>query len=144
MKAYVDPAVSPAGEAKVAKIASLTMKLGALVVILFLPTQFALDLQLLGGMWILQTFPAVIFGLYTRWFRAGGLLAGWAAGFASGSWLVWMNNFKPLQALHIGNVSITVYSGLLALAINILIAMLVTAMLPQNKKEQLARKPYSL
>ena len=27
------------------------------VVILFLPTQFALDLQLLGGVWILQTLP---------------------------------------------------------------------------------------
>ncbi|HET6376437.1 MAG TPA: sodium:solute symporter, partial [Methylocella sp.] len=67
-KAYVDPAVSPAGEARVAKFASLAVKLGALAVILFLPVQFALDLQLLGGLWILQIFPALIFGLYTGWF----------------------------------------------------------------------------
>src|SRR6201995_1410780 len=46
-KAYVNPGISPAGEAKVAKIVSLLVKVGALVCILFLPTQFALDLQLL-------------------------------------------------------------------------------------------------
>ena len=62
--------ISHAGEATVAKIVSLVVKLGALAFILFLPTQFALDLQLLGGVWILQTFPALVFGLFTRWFRA--------------------------------------------------------------------------
>jgi SSS family solute:Na+ symporter len=128
-KAYVDPGVTPAGEAKVAKIASLAVKAGALLVILFLPTQFALDLQLLGGVWILQIFPAVIFGLYTSWFRANGLLAGWAAGFLCGSWLVWLNNFKPLHTLQSGSASITLYSGLLALAANIAVAILVSAVL---------------
>jgi len=49
-KAYVDPRITSAGEAKVAKIASLAVKVGALLVILYLPTQFALDLQLLGGL----------------------------------------------------------------------------------------------
>jgi SSS family solute:Na+ symporter len=57
-KPYVNPHVDPAGEAKVAKMVSLVVKIGALVCILFLPTKFALDLQLLGGVWILQTFPA--------------------------------------------------------------------------------------
>jgi solute:Na+ symporter, SSS family len=128
-KAYVDPGVTPAGEAKVAKIASLAVKAGALLVILFLPTQFALDLQLLGGIWILQIFPAVIFGLYTGWFRAYGLLAGWVAGFLCGSWLVWLNNFKPLHTLQSGSASITLYSGLLALAANIAVAILVSAAL---------------
>src|SRR5882762_9864824 len=64
-KAYVDPQVTAAGEAAVAKITSLAVKVGALLVILYLPTQFALDLQLLGGLWILQTLPALIFGLFT-------------------------------------------------------------------------------
>ncbi|QBR71542.1 sodium:solute symporter [Beijerinckiaceae bacterium] len=126
-KAYIDRGVTPAGEAKVAKITSLAVKAGALLVILYLPTQFALDLQLLGGLWILQTFPAVIFGLYTGWFRAPALLAGWATGFLGGTWLAWLNNFKPLHTLHLGDISITIYSGLLALAANILIASLVSA-----------------
>jgi solute:Na+ symporter, SSS family len=73
-KSYIDPGISHAGEAAVAKIASLVVKVGALAFILFLPTQYALDLQLLGGLWILQTFPALVFGLFTRWFRAEGLL----------------------------------------------------------------------
>jgi SSS family solute:Na+ symporter len=128
-KAYVDPAVSHAGEAKVAKITSLLVKAGALLVILFLPTQFALDLQLLGGLWILQTFPAVIFGLYTNWFRSTGLLWGWAAGFFGGTWLIWLNNYKPLHTIAFGETRITLYSGLIALAANIAVAALVSAAL---------------
>jgi solute:Na+ symporter, SSS family len=49
-KAYVDPQITESGEAAVAKIASLVVKAGALLVILYLPTQFALDLQLFGGL----------------------------------------------------------------------------------------------
>ncbi|MCI0465584.1 MAG: sodium:solute symporter family protein [Beijerinckiaceae bacterium] len=139
-KAYVDPAVTPAGEAKVAKLASLFMKLAALIVILFLPAQFALDLQLLGGLWIVQTFPALIFGLYTGWFRAPGLLAGWAAGFLGGTWLAFVNNFKPLHTLDFGFTKVTLYSGLLALAANILIAVLASAILRRNPERQSARK----
>lgn len=128
-KAYVDRGVTPAGEAKVAKITSLAVKAGALLVILYLPTQFALDLQLLGGLWILQTFPAVVFGLFTGWFRAPALLAGWATGFLGGTWLAWLNDFKPLHTLHLGDTSVTVYSGLLALFANILVATLASAAL---------------
>lgn len=128
-KAYVEPDITPQGEAKVAKITSMAVKFGALLVILFLPIQFALDLQLLGSLWILQTFPALIFGLFTGWFRAPGILAGWATGFLGGTWLAWLNGFKPLHALVINGSSVTVYSGLLALAANILMAVIVTAAL---------------
>jgi len=127
-KAYIDTGVTAAGEAKVAKIASLVIKVGALLVILFLPRQFALDLQLLGGLWILQTFPALIFGLYTGWFQAQGLIAGWAAGFSTGIWLAWTNDFKPLHTLHFGGTSVALYSGLLALGANILVAIVVSAL----------------
>jgi SSS family solute:Na+ symporter len=124
-KAYVDPGVSHAGEAQVAKVTSLVVKVGALLVIVFLPTQFALDLQLLGGVWILQTLPALVFGLFFGWFRAPALLVGWAVGFFGGSWIVWQNGLKPLQALSFGGTTVTVYSGLLALAANIVVAVLV-------------------
>src|SRR5262249_43921510 len=66
-KAYIDSDVGAAGEAQVAKVTSLVVKFGALLATLYLPTQFALDLQLLGGLWILQTFPAVVFGLFLEW-----------------------------------------------------------------------------
>ena len=126
-KAYVNPDVSHAGEAQVAKIASLVVKVGALLVILFLPTQFALDLQLLGGIWILQTLPALVFGLYTNWFRAQGLLAGWFVGFFGGTYLVWINGWKPMQAIAFGGAPVTIYIGLLALTANIVVASAVNA-----------------
>jgi SSS family solute:Na+ symporter len=124
-KAYVRPDVTPAGEAKVAKIVSLVVKLGALVFILFLPTQFALDLQLLGGLWILQTFPAVVFGLFFGWFRAPALLAGWAVGLLGGSWLAFSDGIKPVHTFVIGDGSYTLYTGLAALVLNIVVAVVV-------------------
>src|SRR5882724_6924363 len=126
-KSYVDPGISHAGEASVAKIASLVVKLGALAFTIFLPTQYALDLQLLGGLWILQTFPALVFGLFTRWFRAEGLLLGWAAGTVWGSWTAWGNGLKPLATLQLGDASYVFYVGLGALILNIVVAVIATA-----------------
>jgi SSS family solute:Na+ symporter len=128
-KAYVNPAVSHAGEASVAKITSLVVKVGALAFTLFLPVQYALDLQLLGGLWILQTFPSLVFGLFTRWFRAEGLLAGWAVGILWGSWTAWSNGLKPLTTVTIGGTSYSFYVGLGALILNIIVAVIVTATL---------------
>ena len=123
-KAYVQPGVSPAGEAKVAKVVSLVVKVGALAIILILPTKFALDLQLLGGVWILQTFPAVVFGLFFAWFRAPALLAGWAVGLASGTWLVFTDGVKPVHTFALGGDSYTLYTGLFALAVNVVVAVI--------------------
>jgi SSS family solute:Na+ symporter len=128
-KAYVNPSVSPESEAKVAKIASLVVKVGALLVIITLPTEFALDLQLMGGMWILQTLPAVVFGLFWPWLRAPALLAGWAFGFCAGTWLIWSDGLKPIHAITIGDSTVSVYTGLLALTANIIVAVLVNAAL---------------
>jgi solute:Na+ symporter, SSS family len=127
-KSYVNPDITHAGEAAVARIASLVVKVGALAFILFLPTQYALDLQLLGGLWILQTFPALVFGLFTRWFRAEGLLLGWAAGIIWGSWTAWSNGLKPLATIELGGSSHVFYVGLGALMLNIAIAAVVTLM----------------
>ncbi|AYG58233.1 monocarboxylate uptake permease MctP [Rhizobium jaguaris] len=129
-KAYINPQVTEAGEAKVAKVTSLIVKIGALLVILFLPTQFALDLQLLGGIWIMQTLPALVFGLYSNWFRGPGLLAGWVVGFFGGTYLVWINGLKPLQAISLGGTPFTVYIGLLALIANIVAAVIVNVVTP--------------
>jgi len=124
-KPYVNPTIDDAGEQKVAKIVSLLVKVGALVFILFLPTKFALDLQLLGGVWILQTFPAVVFGLFLNWFRAPALLAGWAVGLSAGTWMAFADGIKPVHTLVIGDASYTVYTGLLALLINVVVAVVV-------------------
>jgi SSS family solute:Na+ symporter len=133
-KAYVDPQITESGEAAVAKIASLVVKAGALLVILYLPTQFALDLQLLGGLWILQTLPALIFGLFTRWFTAPALLAGWAVGLLGGSYLAWTDGLKPLHALTFGDTTVTAYVGLIAFAANVMTAVLVNLAITSTKR----------
>jgi solute:Na+ symporter, SSS family len=137
-KAYVDPAVTPAGEAKVAKLTSLVVKLGALAFILFAPVQYALDLQLLGGLWILQTFPAVVFGLYFGWFRAPALLLGWAAGFLGGSYLAYTDGLKPLHTITFGGASYTLYVGLIAVVLNVVVAAVANLVLPRTSQAPIA------
>ncbi len=44
--------------------------------------QFSIDLQLIGGVIILQTLPAVAIALYTRWLHRWALVAGWVVGMA--------------------------------------------------------------
>jgi solute:Na+ symporter, SSS family len=81
----ISPYATPAQETRVARLASLVMKVGALGFALELNKTFSINLQLLGGIWILQTFPAVVVSLYTRWFHRYALIAGWAAGMIYGT-----------------------------------------------------------
>lgn len=138
-KPYVAPDLSHAGEEKVAKVISLIVKAGALVFILFLPTKFALDLQLLGGVWIVQTFPSVVFGLFniSNRFRAPALLAGWAAGMIGGSWLAFSDGIKPVHTFVIGGDKYTIYTGLAALAFNIIVAVVVQLLMGKRGRKPL-------
>ena len=133
-KAYVNPSVSPAGEAAVAKAVSMVVKLGALGFVLFLDNSVALNLQLLGGLWILQTFPAVVFGLFSRFFTGPALLAGWAVGFFGGTYIAWTDGLKPLHTLVIGGSNYTMYVGVLALAANIVVAAVISAAMPAARR----------
>ena len=84
-KELFSPNATPAQETRVARLASLVMKVGALGFAVVLNKTFSINLQLLGGIWILQTFPAVVIGLYTRWFHRIALIIGWAVGMAYGT-----------------------------------------------------------
>lgn len=123
-KAYINPHCSPERETSLAKLASLFVKFGALLFIVFLPLTYAIQLQLLGGILILQTFPAIVTGIYTRWFDAKALLLGWAAGLAWGIWAASLTGFKTSgYALHIGSLVIPGYIGLYALLVNCVVAI---------------------
>lgn len=123
-KAYINPHCSPERETSLAKLASLFVKFGALLFIVFLPLTYAIQLQLLGGILILQTFPAIVTGIYTRWFDAKALLLGWAAGLAWGIWAASLTGFKTSgYALHIGSLVIPGYIGLYALLVNCVVAV---------------------
>jgi SSS family solute:Na+ symporter len=139
-KAYVQPGVTPEGEAKVAKLVSLVVKVGALVIILVLPTKFALDLQLLGGVWILQTFPAVVFGLFFGWFRAPALLLGWAVGLVTGTSLAFMDGVKPVHTFIVGGDKIALYTGLFALVVNVVVAAAAQALSGSRDSKPVAQR----
>jgi SSS family solute:Na+ symporter len=126
-KEFVRPDCSDAEESQVAKIVSLVVKLGALGFVLFLPTDFAIDLQLLGGVWMLQTLPSLLIGLYTRWFHRWALLAGWAVGMVAGTWIAASQDYKPVWDTPI--VGATAYTGMVALVINLAVAGVLTLVL---------------
>ena len=73
----------------------------ALIFVLTLDKQNAINFQLLGGVWILQTFPAIVFSLYTRWFHKWALLAGWAVSMVYGTWAAY-NVVNPTTGKHFG------------------------------------------
>ncbi len=142
---YINRDATPKQEATSSKLASLVVKVGALAAILALDPQFSIDLQLIGGIIILQTLPAVALGLYTSWFHRWGLIAGWVAGMAVGFWTTFQIQQKvfnpdgtvtiakehfggsgfPLSELGL-DTTWSIYAGILALGANLIVAAIGT------------------
>jgi solute:Na+ symporter, SSS family len=132
---WIRPDPTQAEEAYVSKIVALLVAAFALVFVLTLDKQNAINFQLLGGIWILQTFPAIVFGLYTRWFHRWGLLAGWAGGMLYGT-IAAYNVINPATGNHFaGSLSLIPvigqmgYIALTAFAINVVVAAVATIIL---------------
>ena len=125
-KAYLNPNASGAQESQHAKLVSLIVKIFALGFIVFLPTQYAINLQLLGGVWILQTFPAVIFGLYTRWFHHRALAIGWVVAMVLGTGLALARGLTATFPVHLGGFSATAYIAVEALVVNLVVSAVLT------------------
>ncbi|HEY7114958.1 MAG TPA: hypothetical protein VH475_00135, partial [Tepidisphaeraceae bacterium] len=143
-KEYLKRDATDADQAKVSKIASLVVKIGAVAFIVFLDPQFSIDLQLIGGVIILQTAPALALGLYTRWFHRGALIAGWAGGMALAMWMLWEIPNAATKKAHFGGSAFplskfgfdtpkTIYVGFVAVAVNLLIVVIVTFILRAMK-----------
>jgi SSS family solute:Na+ symporter len=113
-------------ESQIAKWVSLIVKLGALAFIIFVPTQYAIQLQLLGGIWIIQTVPAMLFGLYTRWFNDWALLVGWLVGTVVGTWMAVSVNFAAAYPLAFGGWTFPGYTAFYTVVLNLIIAVILT------------------
>lgn len=113
-------------EAQMAKWVSLLVKLGALIFILFVPTKFAIYLQLLGGILIIQTLPSVMLGVYTRWFNDWALVVGWAVGTVSGVWMFIAANLTPNYPLHFAGHTFPGYSALYTVILNLIVVVILT------------------
>ena len=126
-KEFWRPDCTEAEEARVAKIVSLVVKIGAVVFILAIPQAYAIQLQLLGGIWIIQLLPPVLLGLYTRSFNAEALLIGWAVGTAAGTYMAATQGFtSSVYPLTVFGFTVPGYAALYSLIINFLVVVVLT------------------
>ncbi len=150
-KEYLKRDATPEQEAKQAKLASLVVKFGAVLFVLLIDPQFSIDLQLIGGVIILQTLPAVAIALYTRWLHRWALVAGWVAGMGYGLYLLWLIPNPANGKQHFGGSAlkfdqltvfgwhpfagsqVQIYVGFVALVVNLVVAVVVTVALRAGK-----------
>ncbi len=144
-KEFIKPDATPMLQTRTSQWASLVVKLGALLFAIELPRTFSINLQLLGGVWILQLAPMLIGGLFTRWFHRWALIAGWLAGMIYGTIAAY--KVSTPTASHWGGSSDivfghSIYIGLTAVIINLVVSVLLTlackaARLPEGVDETL-------
>ncbi|MCI9889982.1 sodium:solute symporter [Micrococcales bacterium 31B] len=143
-KEYINKHATAKQEARQSKWASLFVKLGALIAIVALDPQFAVDLQLIGGVIILQTLPALMIGLYTNWFHRIGLICGWVVGMVLSITWLWqipsygfVDGVKTMLRPHFGGSALplknlgidsdfTIYVGFVGILVNIAVTVIVT------------------
>jgi SSS family solute:Na+ symporter len=136
-KEYIDREASPEREALVSKLTSLVVKGGALLVVISLDPEFSIDLQLIGGVIILQTLPPLVLGLWRTFAHRWALLAGWAAGLIIGMLMLYDTPNVAQGKEHFGGSSyslsyigidsdVTIYTGFVALAVNLLVVIVGT------------------
>jgi solute:Na+ symporter, SSS family len=129
---FFKPDASPELQTKMSRWVSLVVKLGALLFAIELPHTFSINLQLLGGVWILQLAPMLIGGLFTRWFHRWALLAGWLAGMVFGTLAAYnvsnatTSHWAASSDIEFGH---SVYIGLSAVVLNLVIAVVLTIVL---------------
>ncbi len=121
----------PEEESQMAKVVSLVVKFGALVFVLKLPVTYAIEMQLLGGIWMGQLFPSVVVGAFTRWFHPWALFAGWLAGMASGTAMAVAMGLKTsVYPLHLpsflGGGTYAMYAAVPALLLNLAVSVVLT------------------
>jgi solute:Na+ symporter, SSS family len=141
---YLRPDASPTEEAWVSRWASLAVKFGAVAFIFLINPQFSVDLQLIGGVIVLQTLPAVCLGLFTRWFHRWALVAGLLVGLVLGAVMLYQvpqyGRGGVITRAHFGgtgwalshlglNTHATIYAGVLALLVNLVVIVVATVAL---------------
>lgn len=131
-RAYLNPNCTEKEETSVARITSLVVKIGGLAFILFLPTPFSINFQLLSTIWILQTLPAIYLGLYTNWFHRWGVLVGWFCGMVVGTTCIVALNFQSsVYPLALFGAKFPLNAALIGLVVNLLVAVTLTLVLRQ-------------
>jgi SSS family solute:Na+ symporter len=126
---FVRTKMLPSQESAMAKAVSLFVKFGALLFVLKLPTTYAIEMQLLGGIWIAQLFPSVVVGAFTRWFHPWALFAGWVVGMACGTGMAAAMGLKSsVYPIHFAGDTYAMYAAVPALVLNLLVSAVLSVM----------------
>ncbi len=118
------PKISADTETRIAKWTSAALKFIALGFVFVAPLTYAIQLQLLGGIIILQILPAVFLGLFTKRLDWKALIMGWTSGMASGIYLVLLaNHFGALVTSNTSTPYGLIYIGVVSVALNIIVSV---------------------
>ncbi len=128
------PDLSPKSEARMAKWFSVMFKFLALAFIFLISSTYSLELQLIGGIIILQTLPAIFLGMYTKKLEKWSVGLGWAAGIMLGVYMIYYANFVQDKFPSLETVLFKfstpfsfLYIGLIALVVNLAISLIGSA-----------------
>lgn len=134
---FVPGDLADATEARVAKIFSIVMVIGAMLFIFGLPLKYAIQLQLLGGVWMIQIFPAIVFSLFTRFYNGWALLIGWMVGIGLGTYLAALNGFQgSIYAFHIFGFTFPCYIALATFVANVAIATVLSPLFEASASDR--------
>jgi SSS family solute:Na+ symporter len=120
-------------ETRIAKLLCVCVCAFALVFVLRFPVTLAIDFQLLGGAWMLQIFPAMVVGLYSRWFHPKALLVGWLAGMLAATGMMIAGGFLPNFALPLPGFTLIGFIAFYALLVNLAVSAAFTLALNIGK-----------
>ena len=140
---FVQPRMTMRTEATISKFASLVVKIGALIFILFVPATDILYFQTAGGVWMINALPALIIALFVKRLSKVAMILGWAAGIGLGTWALIVEKFAT--SLHDFGVGGKIYIGVAAIVVNlavVLVGSLVAALLGRASPSRLSDDDY--
>lgn len=120
----IKPNMPASSEIRITKVSSTVFKFVALGFVFVVPATYAISLQLLGGILIVQILPAVFFGLYVKSsLRKEPLIVGLLVGIFSGIYMVeYTNNFGALTSSLFHTTFGSLYVAVIALVFNLIIS----------------------
>lgn len=123
------PNLAPKDETKVAQLFAVVFKFLALGFVFIIPATYAIQLQLFGGILILQILPSFVFGLITKNLNRRALFLGLLVGVASGVYMMIAANHYATWTTTLINTGLgAVFIGMIALVLNIVIVLVGTAL----------------
>ncbi len=120
----IRPNASAKSEVRITKISSTAFKFIALGFVFIVPATYAISLQLLGVILVIQILPAMFFGLYVKSLRKEALIAGLLAGIFSGIFMVENTNHFGALTSSLFNMPLfgPLYVAVVALALNLIVS----------------------